>query len=145
MSIARADAAVASAAFVAKLKNSMCDIAFEKISEIPDIDEETREKARLKIMTSMGGGRWPLCQTSVCSSFVKTSMEFILRELYAGMQKLHNELLYKIVDADGKWDIRHDTKKREESGGLTRAVGAGGVGGHYLLIDKAFFKEFVCP
>ncbi len=62
-----------------------------------------------------------------------------------GMQKLHNELLYKILDVDGKWDIRHDTKKREESGGLTRVVGAGGVGRHYLLIDTAFFKEFVCP
>ncbi len=24
-------------------------------------------------------------------------------------------------------------------------MGAGGIGGHYLLIDKAFFKEFVCP
>ncbi len=63
LSIARADAAVATEAFVAKRKNSMCDIAFGKTSEIPDIDEEAREMARLKIMTSMGGGRRPLLPT----------------------------------------------------------------------------------
>ena len=145
VAIARADAAVGSAAFVAKLKNAMCDIAFKKIAEIPDIDDAHREKARLKMLSSMGGGRWPLFQTSVCSSFVKTSMEHILRELYMGMHRSHNELLYKIMDAEGKWDIRHDTRKREESGGLTRIVGAGSSGGHFLLIDMNFFKDFVCP
>ncbi len=70
VSIARTDTAVVSAVVVAKLKNSMYGIAFGNIYEIPDIDEEIREKARLKIMTSMGGGKWPLFQTSVCLSFV---------------------------------------------------------------------------
>ncbi len=139
--IAWADASVASAAFFPKLKpsiwkkmrrnseNSTCDIAFGKSSEIPGIVEETRQKVRLQIMTSMGGGRWPLFHASVYSSFLKTSIEHIMRELYVGMQKIYSEFIYKILDADKKWGYRYDTKKREESEGLTRVVEADGVGG----------------
>ncbi len=68
-----------------------------------------------------------------------------MRELYVGMQKVYSKFLYKILDADVKWDNLDDTKKREESEGLTRVVEADRVGITISLLTRRFAKNLFAP